>query len=369
MAESLKTFFGRRVVESIALDLSQAHPAFDKKRFIAEAVRGLESLELLARGWHIAEVMRRHLPEDFPRAARVIMRSLGPELNGTESRGMEVFRYLPHVFFVSKYGLEHFEDAMRLQYELTKRFSAEFSIRAYLVKYPAQTCARLAEWTKDSNVHVRRLVSEGTRTRLPWAPQLRAFQQNPAPVLALLEQLKDDPELYVRRSVANSLNDVAKDHPEIAVATCRRWLAKATPDRKWIVNHALRSLVKKGHPGALKLVGAGSAPKIRVETVRFSARTVRIGDRLKLSFELVSASRETQSLLVDYAVHFVKKNSSTSKKVFKLKRIMLESGERVTLSSTVSFREMTTRKHHPGLHRLEALVNGRPFPLGSVRLR
>ena len=132
MPGNLKSFFGRRVVESLAQDFARAHKQFNSTSFISDSMKGLESLELLARGWHIAEVMKRHLPKDFPSAARVLLDSLGPELNATELTGMEVFRYLPHVFYVSKYGLDSFEDAMQFQYEVTKRFSAEFSIRAYL---------------------------------------------------------------------------------------------------------------------------------------------------------------------------------------------------------------------------------------------
>src|SRR5262245_24710580 len=190
--------------------------------------------------------MRAHLPRAFPAAAEILVASLGPELDGTEGFGLSPFRYLPHVLFVQKYGLDHFEPAMRAQYELTKRFSAESSIRAYLVKYPDATYARLVEWARDESPHVRRLVSEGPRPRLPWAPRLPAFQKDPRPVIALLELLKDDPERYVQRSVANNINDIGKDHPDVAVALCRQWLNSATPARRWIVGHALRSLVKRG---------------------------------------------------------------------------------------------------------------------------
>jgi hypothetical protein len=197
MAGDLKSFFGRRVVESLAQDFLRADSGFDSAGFIAESLNGIESLELLARGWHIAEALKRRLPGEFPSAAQVILRSLGPELNLTEMASMEVFRYLPHVLYVAKYGIHCFEDAIRVQYKLTKRFSAEFSIRVFLIKYPDETYERLLEWANDPNVHVRRLVSEGTRPRLPWAMRLPAFQQDPSPVVALLELIKDDPELYV----------------------------------------------------------------------------------------------------------------------------------------------------------------------------
>jgi 3-methyladenine DNA glycosylase AlkC len=282
---------------------------------------------------------------------------------------MAPFRYLPHVLFVQKYGLEDFEIAMRAQYELTKRFSAESSIRAFLVQYPEQTYERLVEWARDGSVHVRRLVSEGTRPRLPWAPRLRAFQRDPQPVIALLEMLKDDPERYVQRSVANNLNDIGKDHPDLAVEVCRRWSIDATPGRAWIVKHALRSLVKQGHGGALALMGAGAVPNVAIDNVRLSPRNVMLGGRLRLSFEIVSTVRKQQTLLVDYAVHFVKANGATKRKVFKLRRLDLPAGGRVRLASAVSFADLTTRRHYPGRHRLEALINGAVHPLAAFDLR
>jgi 3-methyladenine DNA glycosylase AlkC len=369
MADSLKTFFDRRVVESIARQFSSATPTFRAKPFVDEALEGLDGLELLARGWQIAEALRRHLPDDFAVASTILLRSLGEPIVTTETWGMEVFRYLPHVFYVSKYGIEHFEAAMEAQYALTQRFSAEYSIRAFIERYPERTLARLEEWTQDASPHVRRLVSEGTRPRLPWAPRLRAFQQDPAPVLRLLELLKDDPELYVRRSVANNLNDIAKDHADIAVEVCRRWWQGASTERRWVVEHALRSLVKAGHPGALKLLGIGSKPKVDVASARFSTKHVKVGDVVTATFVVTSTARVRQTLQVDFAVHFVKANGMTSPKVFKLKRVELAAMERLELNLRVSFAPMTTRKTYPGEHRFEALVNGERFPLGAVRLK
>ena len=213
MAEQLKHFFNEELVRSIASELGRAYAPLRQIAFVDSCMAGLAELELVARGAHIADVMYRHLPQPFAAAAEIVVASLGPELARTDEFGMAPFRYLPHVLFVRKYGLDDFEAAMRAQYELTKRFSAESSIRAFLVRYPEETYARLREWASDENVHVRRLVSEGTRPRLPWAPRLRAFQEDPRPVIALLELLKDDPERYVQRSVANNLNDIGKDHP------------------------------------------------------------------------------------------------------------------------------------------------------------
>ncbi|MGH7461942.1 MAG: DNA alkylation repair protein [Longimicrobiales bacterium] len=227
----LKTFFNPKIVTRIASMTSAVHPPFPAQQFIAEASAGLDALELLQRAWHITHALHRHLPSDFPTAAAILKASLGPRLESTEGAGMAPFLYLPHVFYAAEYGTEHLAAALQLQYELTRRFSAEYSIRVFLDRYPEKTLAQLRAWAHDPDVHVRRLVSEGTRPRLPWAPRLRAFQKDPRPVLELLELLKDDPELYVRRSVANNLNDIGKDHPGLAVEVCRRWIDGAPAAR------------------------------------------------------------------------------------------------------------------------------------------
>lgn len=369
MAEPLKRFFDARLVRDIAESLRGAYPRLDVRRFVADATRGLDALELVARGGHVADVMHRHLPQDFKTAADILERSLGPELDRTEGFGMAPFRYLPHVIFVGRHGLADFEPSMRLQYELTKRFSAEWSIRPFLTEHRGATLARLRDWARDENVHVRRLVSEGTRPRLPWAPRLRDFQTDPTPVLGLLELLKDDPDRYVQRSVANNINDIAKDHADLAVATCRRWLDGATPGRRWIVGHAMRSLVKAGHAGALALLGFGGKPAIAIENVQLPKARVRIGGELRFSFEVVSTSRKPQDLAVDFAVHFVKANGQRRPKVFKLKALQLAPRGRTQLDAKVSFANLTTRTHLPGAHRVDAIVNGTTFLLGELDVR
>ena len=187
-------------------------------------------------------------------------------------------------------------------------------------------------------------------------------------MLTLLELLKDDPELYVRRSVANNLNDIAKDHPDLAVATGRRWLQGASAERRWIVHHALRFLVKQGHTGALQLVGAGQKPKIRLANARVTPARVRLGSTVVCTASLVSASRARQDLLIDYAVHYVKANGGTSAKVFKLKRVMLAPNQAVPIAIRIKLADLTTRKHHAGRHAIDLLVNGVRFPVGAFRL-
>lgn len=368
MAEPLKHILNEAAVRWLAESLAAAHPLLDKRAFIAASLDGLESLDLKARAAHIAGAMRTHLPADFPEAARIVAASLGPEVPPTGETGVMVLRYMPHDCFIALHGLGHPEDAFLLQEQLTRRFTSEFSIRCFIERYPLQTLERLRRWARDPDPHLRRLVSEGTRPRLPWAPRLRAFQQDPAPVVALLELLKDDPVRYVQRSVANSINDIGKDHPELAVALCRRWLVKAPPGRQWIVKHAMRDIVRKGRPEALALFGAGKAPKVAIGHIKLTPARVKKGGLLRFSFDLTSKSASRQTLVVDYIVHFVKANGRGRPKVFKLAKLALEAGGTVALSGKISFADLTTRKHYPGLHRLEAQINGKVYPLGRFQL-
>jgi 3-methyladenine DNA glycosylase AlkC len=279
------------------------------------------------------------------------------------------FIYLPHTVYVAEFGLEHFELSMQAQHTLTQRFTAEFSIRPFLQKHPEATLERLAEWTADPSEHVRRLVSEGTRPRLPWASRLPAFQRDPAPVLALLERLKDDPSLYVRRSVANNLNDIGKDHPDVLAATATAWLRDATtPARRWIVQHALRSAVKRGEPGALAALGFGASADVVIDQASITPPSAVVGGTLAVAFDVTNNTAQAQRVLVDFAVHYVKANGQSRAKVFKLKTLDLAAHETQRVGKTISLAEMTTRKHYPGLHRVDAILNGGARSLGSFEL-
>jgi 3-methyladenine DNA glycosylase AlkC len=365
MAEPLKHHLGAAVVRAIATDLKRAWPGFDSGAFTRDALRGLDALELLQRGTHIAGAMRRHLPPVYRDAIRVVVDALGAPIGESELTGMASFRYLPYVAFIRDFGVDDFEASMAAQHELTQRFTAEWCIRPFLERYPDATLARLRKWARDPNVHVRRLVSEGTRPRLPWAPQLKAFIADSTQTLALLELLKDDPERYVQRSVANHLNDIAKDHPDRVVAVAAEWSRDASEGRRWIVQHALRSLIKRGHRGALALLGGGAKPAVRVGRATFTPARVRVGQVVRFTFTLTSTGRRAQELIVDYAVHFVKAAGATRPKVFKLAKRTLAPGERATFSGRVSLAVHTTRKPYPGRHPLDAQVNGVSYPLGA----
>lgn len=370
MAEPLKTFFSPALVKKLAGDIVRAHPSFPSRAFVREATAGLDALELLARGKHIAAALARHLPAAYPAAIEVLLASLGPEHSTDEllGAGMAPFFYLPHTLFVAERGLDHFDLSMRAQYELTKRFSAEASIRPYLARDPERTMSVLRGWTRDDNAHVRRLVSEGTRLRLPWAMRVAWLEENPSRVVELLELLKDDPTTLVRRSVANNLNDLGKVHPKLAVETCAAWLKQPSAERRSLVEHALRSAVKRGETAALALLGFGKKPSVVVEHVRFGPERVTIGGKVIVSFTLRSAARAAQSLLVDLRVLFVKANGNRSPKVFKLARVDLPPRGHVELAKAVSLAVHTTRRPHAGCHEVEVLVNGTAIRAGSFEV-
>lgn len=258
---TLKDLLDREAIDCLAHNITLAHPAFDGGSFQRAALAGLKPLGILERGQHVARALRQHLPERYDAAVKILIRSLTPSLGRTDDLGLAVFFYLPHVSFIAAYGLDAggnggrdpFEISMTAQHELTRRFSAEFSMRPFLIRWPERTLTRLLEWTRDPDPHVRRLCSEGARPRLPWAIRIPAFIVDPKPVLPILEALKDDPDLYVQRSVANHVGDIAKDHPRLAFDLCERWLDGASAERKWLIRHAVRHPAKKGVAAALRL--------------------------------------------------------------------------------------------------------------------
>lgn len=368
MAAPLKDSFGLDVPTGIAREIAAAWPPFRVDAFLADVSPGYDDLELIARVRRIARALHAHLPAHYDEAVGILMASLGPPVSATLT-GMASFFYAPHVFFVAEFGIDHWATSMRAQYELTQRFTAELSIRAFLEREPERTLARLREWAADPSEDVRRLVSEGTRPRLPWAPRLRTFQRNSAPVIELLALLKDDPSAYVRRSVANNLNDIGKDHPELLVEVCRRWLDGATDGRRWVVRHGLRSAIKRGDRAALALLGFDASGVADVVAAQIEPAAPRIGDGVRVSATIGNAGDRRAAFNVDLQIHFVKANGRTSPKVFKVRRVELEPGERLALSKRISLQQHTTRVHRSGEHRVELLINGESRPAGSFLLR
>ena len=362
MAEPLKNRFGPEVPRTIAAEVAVVVPGIDQHGFVAACLDGYDQLELTERAGHIADQLARFLVDEGPlddRGAAVV--ALTEVVTGStpnQDGVLEGFWYLPFVTFVAEHGLDDFEASMTLQRELTVRFTAEFSIRAFLEAHPDETLARLDEWATDPDEHVRRLVSEGTRPRLPWAPRLRAFQADPAPVLALLEQLKDDPSEYVRRSVANNLNDISKDHPEVVIEVADRWWADGDDHRRRLVRHGLRTLVKAGEPGALAVLGYRADSPVLVDGVDVSPDPVAIGESVRIEVSLTNPESQPAAVLVDLRIEFVKADGTLRPKVFKGAERTIDPGEGTTVTKTVSLAQHSTRTHHPGVHRVEAMVNG-----------
>lgn len=344
------------LLRRMATALSSAHRGFEARSFL-ELADHLEPLELKQRVCLVREGLRARLPIEFPSAVAILLGSL-------KHKNLTGFDLWPYTEFVQTYGLEHFDESMNALRELTKLFTAEFAVRPFLRLYPERTLLRLSEWANDKDIHVRRLVSEGTRPRLPWGERLGHFIKNPALTLVLLEQLKHDPELYVRKSVANHLNDIAKDHPELVVKTLKRWLARSTDADQlkriqWIRGRSLRTLIKQGHPGALGLMGFRTDAKIRLKGLTLNKKKYRIRETLEFQFELVSRSRKEQKLVVDYVIHHVRGNKGRTPKVFKLKNVTLMPGESLRITKKHSLKPITTRRYYSGKHLLEIQVNGK----------
>lgn len=368
MSYQLKDQFGESAPRAIASMIRQVHAQFPHDAFLNDALDGYAPLSLTARGHQVAAALSRHLPADYPRAVGILVESAGQAHPHRASSGMAGFLFMPHLFYVARHGLDHFEESMRAQHALTQRFTAEYSIRFFLEKHPERTLAVLRDWTRDPSEHVRRLVSEGTRPRLPWAQRLRAFQQDPRPVIELLELLKDDPALYVRRSVANNLNDIGKDHPAVLTTVARRWLRGASEERRWLVRHALRSAVKRAEAGALRALGYGARAEVTIRRARITPARPKIGGHVGVAFDVTNQSRSRQRVMLDLVVHFVKLRG-TGAKTFKLKELDLAPGATASLAKKITLAQLTTRRHHAGVHRVELLLNGERRRLGAFELR
>jgi 3-methyladenine DNA glycosylase AlkC len=270
--------------------------------------------------------------------------------------------------FVARRGIEHPGRALAALHAITQRFTAEWAIRPFIERHTELTFHTLARWVRDDSVHVRRLVSEGTRPRLPWGMQLKGLIDDPSPTLPLLRALQDDASDYVRRSVANHLNDIAKDHPDLIVAWLREHLNDASPERRTLLRHASRTLIKRGHAPTLQCWGQGR-PLRGSATLKLAPRRARVGDTLELTLTLVSSASRAQPLLIDYALHRVLANGDTAPKVFKGWQVTLAGHDSQQLTKRHSLREVTTRRVYPGQHRIEILINGRSAALAEFDLR
>ena len=360
----MKDGLGEDAVERIAASFTRVMPGFPEEVFKQRAMDGIDDLELKDRVRHLVAVMHDFLPGDFSETAGILYELKNNWVAGDPDDKLRGFAAWPVIDYVGEHGTGHPDEALPVLRELTSFFSAEFAIRPFIIEHPDTAFAYLHEWTADPDEHVRRLVSEGSRPRLPWGQRLPAIVADPSPTLALLEKLRNDPSEYVRRSVANHLNDISKDHPDTVIETCLRWQAGAGPERNWIIRHATRSLVKAGHPGVFGLLGFTDKPDIALDSLDVFPRSISLGEALTFQARLRSRAGESQRLVVDYAVHHVKANGKTTPKVFKFRTLELDAGETVVLEKKHAIRPISTRRYYPGEHAVEILVNGKS--LGST---
>jgi len=354
----MKNALSSSAIARIAASLDQLLPGFSSEQFRVQAQQGIDQLELKQRVEHLIEIMAQHLPQDFCESAMLLSKVKDVWVMGDKNDPLQSFAAWPIVDYVAKYGLEHPDISLPLLKYLTGLFSAEFAVRPFIVKYPQLCQQYFTQWVESGDEHVRRLVSEGTRPKLPWGMQLRSFVKSPQVNIPLLQRLKDDPSLYVRRSVANHLNDIAKDHPQLVIDTCQRWLKGASSEVQWIIKHATRTLVKNGHPDVYPLLGYTSLPQCKVTNLTLSNSVIQLGEAINFSVTVQSCADQQQAMVLDFALALVKANGQQKNKVFKFKNLQLAAGEQVTLHKQHYIKAISTRRYYCGTQRLIILING-----------
>jgi len=359
--EPFKEFLNADVVRQLGQIFARVYTEFDEESFLDNALEGLGELELKERARHIMDALDRLLPQELSALGDVVLASLHPSEDPSTDKaefgpeGVMGFAAWAVTDLVTHRGIEKPEHALPLLKEVTKRFSAEFAIRPFLDQHTDQTLKVLEGWVTDNNRHVRRLVSEGTRPRLPWGMRLNKFVTDPSRILPFLEALKDDGEEYVRRSVANNLNDIAKDHPDLVADIATSWLKDAGRDRQRMVKHACRTLIKQGHERTLAAFGYKPVAGIGC-VLALKTPVVNYGEMLVFETEF-KAPNGNHNVMVDYAIHFVKANGRTAPKVFKWKDTSLSGGKLAAIRKH-AIKPITTRTYYAGTHELEIFVNG-----------
>jgi 3-methyladenine DNA glycosylase AlkC len=356
MAEPLKEmFFKREFFEDLAAACRSVYPSFESETFLVRIYdEGWDGRELKERVRHTTVTLGDLLPQDY-RAALGLLRQVAPAL---DSYGFEKMIFPD---FVEVHGLEDWDVSLPALEQFTQQASAEFAVRPFILKDQERMMAQMLEWAGHESHHVRRLASEGCRPRLPWAMALPPLKADPSPILPILEKLKSDESESVQRSVANNLNDISKDNPWVVINLLRRWQTHNADEVRWIINHALRTLVKAGDPDALDLLGYPSQPAILARNLVVEPDSIAIGDKITFSFEIESTGEVSQDLMIDYVIHLVRAKGKRTPKVFKLTKKTIAPGERLQITKRHSFQPVTTRKYYPGQHAIEVQINGKSF--------
>jgi 3-methyladenine DNA glycosylase AlkC len=359
MAEKLKNlFFTQTFLDKLCTEIKSVYSEFDKKKFLDLVhIPEWNIMELKQRMRHISECLYQTLPE-YPRALE-ILKQVAPRFSG--------FDAMVFPDFVEKYGLDHREISLRALYSLTKKCSSEFAIRPFIVQNLDHTIQQMITWADDEDPMVRRLASEGCRPRLPWAMALPALKKNPRPILPILEKLKDDESESVRRSVANNLNDISKDNPELALEICKRWYG-TSENVNILIKHACRDMLKSGNKEALILFGFADPEHVFIENFQIDKNTIKIGDDIQLSCDIRINEKKKVKLRLEYIVYYMKANGKYSPKIFQIKENSFMPGMH-SVRKKHSFQDFSTRKHYAGEHIISFIVNGEEKARASLILK
>lgn len=354
--EPFKNIFNKELIEHISEQIKLNYSSFNRKDFEKAASKNLNKLEMKDRVRQIASTLKEFLPKNFNKSSMILIKTLKTNKN---TQGIEGFATWPLLQFIESYGLDDYKSSFKAMYEMTKRFSAEFAIRPFIEKDPQLAFSYIGQWVEDKDEHIRRLCSEGIRPNLPWGMKVKNINENLERGIKILEKLKDDESLYVRKSVANHLNDISHLDTKLMLKTAKEWSkGKISDERRWVIRHATRTLLKKGNPDALKLHGYN--PKLKFEMSRFklSQKDIDEGDHLIFSFDFKHSGKQQESLIMDYVIHYLKKDGSYSKKMFRFKDTQLLKDERIKIEKKIHFKKVTTRKHYSGRHYISLLING-----------
>ncbi len=349
MAERLvDIFFQKSFFTKLGDEIKKHHSSFNTNQFLEHIYTSdFETMALKERMHKAAAALRKHLPEDYKQAIE-ILKKVEPVFDG--------FEHLLFADFVEQYGLEDYETSIEAL-ELFTRSTAEFAIRPFLITYPEKTIKQMVKWSKHEKDYVRRLASEGTRPRLPWGQALPAFKKDPSPIIPILENLKNDPSETVRRSVANNLNDISKDNPEVVLAIATKWIG-TSPETDQLLKHALRGLLKKGNRQAMSIFKYHDAEGITVQNLTVTPVQIELGKTAVLSFEVISKAEKL--VRIEYKAIYARPQGKTSSKVFQIEEKVLPKGNKI-YKRKLNFADLTTRKHYKGLHKVEIIVNGHPL--------
>jgi 3-methyladenine DNA glycosylase AlkC len=349
MAKLLKNLYNKTYIDSLADEIKKVYKDFDKTAFVGYVFdETWDKKELKQRMRHISVNMGLYLPFSYKKNIEILKEVFKNIASGYYLENM-VFQD-----FVEVYGLDDFKVSMGALEVFTDESSSEFAIRQFILKYPKQSMAQMRKWAKSNSHHVRRLASEGCRPRLPWAMALEEFKKDPTEVLKVLEILKDDESAYVRKSVANSLNDISKDNPGLVKKTVKKWFNKK---RKPLLKHACRTLLKAADKEVLKLFGYTKPENLLIKEFKIS-KDVKMGE--DLSFSFVIKQEKIQKLRLEYKMHFLRSNGTYSEKVFKISELESTCSEK-KIEKKHSFKTISTRKYYKGVQKISIIINGVEF--------